>query len=251
MLHAVQGEGKRGPPDRAETVRRIPADQVEAYSGSEFAVANAGAHFARNTDPNSKFRLHDVDRESKTRMIRVKHVILPIDVFDINIIGVEPPCRPRGAEPEPIAAVLEPVIVELALIDMETVRAAETGAVMGVRNTPVIAASVVSIPNLRLLRALLRSGSGLLHLLSLCRFRLLRFLLLLGSGVGALRVLLVLWGGISLLRMLLLCRPSLLCVLLRRLCSRPGLLCRLGPLRVSLLVLLGKGGCGGSKNQKQ
>ena len=73
----------------------------------------------------------------------IKHVIPAIDVFDVNIIRVEPTFWPRVNEPKRIAAILEAVIVEIAFTDMEPVRIAKTGAVMVVRNTAMSAASAI------------------------------------------------------------------------------------------------------------
>ena len=77
----------------------------------------------------------------------VKHIIPSIDVFDVNIIRVEPTGWPWVNEPERIAAPLEAVIAEIAFTDMESMRIAKTGAVMLVRNTSVSAATAISPVN--------------------------------------------------------------------------------------------------------
>ena len=88
--------------------------------------------------------LKDVDGDSYAGMDDVAHVVATIVVNDVNVIRVKPTYWPRVNEPERIAAPAEAVMVEFALVNMEVVPAAKTGAVVGVRNTAMIATAGVS-----------------------------------------------------------------------------------------------------------
>jgi hypothetical protein len=53
----------------------------------------------------------------------VDEVILPVDVIDVNVVGVVPICGPGITELEPVAAVAKAALV--AALDVEMVLVAE------------------------------------------------------------------------------------------------------------------------------
>ena len=85
--------------------------------------------------------LDDVDGDVYAGMYDVVHVIRTVLVHYVNVIGIAPANGPGVNEAEGIAAIVEAVIVVVALVDVEMMPAAETGAVMRLRNATVSAAA--------------------------------------------------------------------------------------------------------------
>jgi len=108
------------------------------------AFDSSEGHPAISPESAVEKELKDIDPNVNAGMESIKHVTPAIDVFDVNIIRVEPTFWPRVNEPKRIAAILEAAIVEIVFINMESVRIATIGAVMVVRNTPMSATPAIS-----------------------------------------------------------------------------------------------------------
>ena len=126
--------------------------------------------FCTYTDPEAALDRqleYDADCNANTGMHRVVQVIAAINVVNVNFIGVVPVCWPRVNESEPIAAVLEARIPgdNPRTVDAEPVVTTKMGTETVVRNaTTAVASDALCL---------------LCVFLPLCRFGLLRFLLLL------------------------------------------------------------------------
>jgi len=134
----------------------------------------------------------DVEFKIDAGIRRVAKVIHAADVDHKNLLRVEPVARPRGGESEPVATVLEAVIVVIALGNSKRVFASKVGLV-----------------------AIGRNAAGILRRLCVLLLRILFFLLvvllrvfLFGLSVLLLlRALLILLGGFLRFRLfLVLCR---------------------------------------------
>ncbi len=184
-------------------------------------------------------------------MDRIAQEIPTIHVVDVNVVGVEPPQRPRVNRREPVTTVLKTSrpAGEIGAVHVKRVATAEAGAIAIVRNAPMTCSGLrrprlllrwlgllLSVLRLRRRFGLLRRGLSLL--LSMLLFR--RFGLLL--SVLRLRRLGLLWRRLSLLLSVLRLRRrfGLLWRRLSLLLSVLRLLCRFGLLwsRLSLLLLL-------------
>src|ERR1700722_358974 len=86
--------------------------------------------------------LKNVDGNTHAGMDGVIHVVATAFVDNVNVVRVVPTVRPGINESERIAAIAEAVMIVVALVDVKVVSAAETGAIVLVRNAAMTATAV-------------------------------------------------------------------------------------------------------------
>ena len=139
----------------------------------------------------------------------VIHVIATVGIQNVNVICVSPGDRPWIDEPERVAAVLEAPAIVFTSVHVETVPAAKTGRVMGVRNAAMLGTPSVFGHSLWLLRVFL--GSSRITLLRVILIRRMCLWLLRMRGLLCALLLSRLW----ILRLLVRHGLSLMLLLLR------------------------------------
>jgi hypothetical protein len=134
-----------------EHISEIVAGNVSRRSISDaparpFLQQNKNGPLALLPESGAGKNLQNVDRKTQTRVKAIVHVIPAAVVYDVYIVVIAPTHWPRRAESEVVAAVCETVTIVVPAVHMEAVPAAETGILVGFRNSAVraiVAAAVL------------------------------------------------------------------------------------------------------------